>query len=276
MKKTSYIVALVFFLPAWYRSSAQDDIHKVRWYEVEGEIYYQVKGCVSGSTIAFYSERCGGRLLKTIPIEKDQELLLKAEKDFQPAFAHNNGPGGNRKTAFFEEKAFTIEGIELSEFQGKATLHWKATVGDYTDYEFEVLKEVGPDEYLVLETTPALPGRLAPYDFAETSMDGNHIYRIRLTDKHSGWSFTSRGIMIPSSLWNVYPTLAQDQLNILVDAGELGSSYKVMDIYGRTWVSGMLKAKRQVISVKSLIPGYYFIQLSQNGQRGESKRFIKL
>src|SRR5690606_8993524 len=99
--------------------------------------------------------------------------------------------------------------------------------------------------------------------------------QIRLVDNYSGWAFSSRRMIAANRVWKVYPTMAQDHVNILVGAQELGSYYKIMDIYGRTRISGILDDKTHRIPVKSLDPGNYFIQLSQHCQNTESKKFIK-
>lgn len=255
--------------------SAQDAIHQVRWYEVEGDHFYEAKGCPPGSSVAFYSERCGGRLLKSVTVDANGGVLVEAEEDFRPAFAHNNGQGGSRKTSFYEAKAFTLKDIELSGFQDMATLQWKATIGGYADYEFEVLeKAVGNDSFVLVKTLPASPGQLAPYVFS-TAGSGGNTYRIRLRDKRSKWSFTSKPMAVASTSWKVYPTLAQDYIHVLITATEIGSDYRILNISGKVMAFGVLENKLSAIPVMELAPGNYFIQLLRQGLAEPSQRFIK-
>lgn len=255
--------------------SAQDAIPQVQWYEIEGDRFYEAKGCPPGSSVAFYSERCGGRLLKTVTVEANGGVVVEAEEDFRPAFAHNNGLGGSRKTSFYEAKAFSLKDIELYGFQDRVTLQWKATVGDYPDYEFEVLERaVGKNGFVVVETFPASPGQLAPYVFPTSGGEGN-TYKIRLRDKRSGWSFTSQPMAVASTSWKVYPTLAKDYIHVLVNATEIGSDYRIVDISGKVMVTGVLENKLTAIPVMELASGNYFIQLLRQGLAAPSQKFIK-
>ncbi|CAN5383201.1 hypothetical protein BH09BAC5_BH09BAC5_18100 [soil metagenome] len=73
--------------------------------------------------------------------------------------------------------------------------------------------------------------------------------------------------------WSLYPNPAQHEINIKSDYTLTGNVYRVLDISGRTAVSGKLDGT--TIDVSTLDKGMYILQIENNKGGFTSQRFMK-
>ena len=72
---------------------------------------------------------------------------------------------------------------------------------------------------------------------------------------------------------SIYPNPAIDVIKIIGTPGLSGSSYTIIDSYGRIVVSGLIQSDNEVVNIENLSKGIYFV--SVRGVFNTTKKFVK-
>lgn len=275
-----FVVTLISFSG---NSFATDNTKSLRavYYEVEETLVYEVSGCVPGSDIAFYSNRGGGVHMKDATVDNNGCGRIIADKKFTPALVantdHKNGTGvaGSGTVCMIGEKEFALNNMQIESDERKILLSWDVSVRDKNEYVFEVLKSTNGAAY-ELQTT-LMPSALAMVSYSYTDdvkSDDFVSYEIRISGKN-GVNYTSRPL-IPGNGddFLLYPTVTTDQVYIRVNDRMQTASYNIIDMQGKTVMSGKLDGMQSGISVKSFAAGDYIFQVATPGQKS-IKKFVK-
>ncbi|NOU18753.1 MAG: T9SS type A sorting domain-containing protein [Bacteroidales bacterium] len=76
----------------------------------------------------------------------------------------------------------------------------------------------------------------------------------------------------PVSEFNMYPNPASNVLTIITNSSN--NQYTIVDIYGKTIERGNLKSEAH-INVSTLVKGLYFVNITDDKGKTQTKKFIK-
>lgn len=282
MKKN--ILVLIMALTAIAGRALAADENKpveVTCYEVDGELVYEISGCVPGSDIGFYSRRWGGVHLKDATVDNDGSIKIVADEKFTPALVANldyknsNGITGSGMVSTIGDKEFAINNLQVQNKEGSILLNWNAAVKDMDRYVFEVLKSVNGSGYELVTTVIPSEVGMTGYSYTDNVQKEDFVsYQIRVSNK-KGVNYTSRSL-VPDTKCDIllYPTVSSDNIYTSVGSKMNAESYKIVDMQGKMVLSGKIGDTKAGISVKNLAAGHYIFQIAGQKQNCMSK-FVK-
>ncbi|MFN7313792.1 MAG: T9SS type A sorting domain-containing protein [Bacteroidota bacterium] len=186
-----------------------------------------------------------------------------------------------------ETVAITWEPANTTGF-GDVTYTWKAALADDIDFADPVIEAEVPTMPMLVLDYGTISDILAgagleigdSIDLAwtvEASVNGTSVWSadtfgIRLT---KGQINSVKEIAQVNNYLTVYPNPANDVLNISMDnkAGA-ATAYAVVDVTGRTVLSGNASANQFNVSLSSVKPGLYFVQVMLNDGSVATKRIV--
>lgn len=250
------------------------------YYEVEGTVMYDIKGCPPGSNVAFYSEKYGGKQLKATVVNGKGELLYEAEEKFKPAFVLNSkkenssGIKGSGVVIHFADKEFSLNSLEVTQSVNGLVLSWEAAFFNSDGYTFEVLKSTNGEWYEPVASVLPSSNSATPYAYTDPEGTAKTSYKIRIANKGNGVDYTSRVLTVfTGDNIAVYPTAANESINIAIPAQYKGQAYSIINAQGQVVQSGKLEAERNTVKVSELSAGSYFVNVADKKQ---TAKFIKL
>ncbi len=254
---------------------------QVKCFEAEGATIYDVRGCVPGSDISFYSQQGGGEMMKEIRVDANGIVRLTWNQKSMPAFVLNvlnanaSGIAGNGMVSFTADKEFAINDLTLNNNSGSVTLRWNGSVNNPGSYTFQVLKSVNGADYTLIQSVNVQSNAMLPYSFIDPSQpDGTATYQVRIVNTGNETYYTSGPLYADgSSGISVYPTIAHTTLNIRLNDTR-NSTYRILNMNGQLITSGVLNNAQNSCSVAMLPAGNYLVEISTPGNKTITK-FVK-
>ncbi len=263
-------------------SSAQNTASlQVLRFEAEGNHYYQAKGCIPQSEVAFYSERSGGKLLKTITADANGTAIAQMPPKQQAAFALSTnseskaGVKGTGKVAFYGDPLFSIQDITVKNINGAAFINWRSSATN-DKMVFRVLRSNDGIAFTPLTSLRFnQSANLLPYTCSDPGLKDLAFYKIEVSNIGGVIYTTSVRSVSNGNSVRIYPTAANGMLNVLIASDEKGASYKLISAAGKEVQSGILADERNSISLEALASGNYLI-VTGNGDTKRTAKFVKL
>jgi len=279
MKKKIIILGFASLLGVTqYSVAGENNPLRVKCFETDGTITYDVKGCIPGSDISFYSTQGGGEMMNEVTVNATGNARVVWSRKNAPAFVLNvlstnaAGIAGNGMVTFIGDKEFTVNDVALDNGGGNVTLRWNGAVNNVGNYTFQVLKSVNGGNWSVVQTVNAQSTALMPYSFTDQSeSNASAIYELRVIDGTNEVYYTSNVLAADGSNGiNVYPTVAHSTINILQNDTR-NSSYRIMNMLGQVMVSGELSNTMNTCSVAGLPAGNYLVEVSNASSKTTAK-----
>ncbi|TSA51154.1 MAG: T9SS C-terminal target domain-containing protein, partial [Sphingobacteriales bacterium] len=110
----------------------------------------------------------------------------------------------------------------------------------------------------------------------EAPISGVSYYRLKQVDFDGNFSYSQIiAVEIHSTQtdWSIYPNPVSEQLTVNCNQFA-GSTINLMDVFGRIIISQKINLKSEIINLKSIPSGIYFIELN-DGRASEVKKFVK-
>lgn len=252
----------------------------VLFFEVENQQIYQVKNCVPGSDVKFYSEKWGGSFLKSVTADKEGNALLESDGKTKPQMVINqkdknaNKIEGSGMVGFVEKKEFTISNIGVESMDGNYVIHWDGGAAEGCDYSFELQRSTDGHSFTTVSVFPVYTDGYS-YFYNDKPQAKTTLYRLVITNTE-GVVYTTRQLAISTKEDVVlYPTMVTDNLNIvLAYGGKDISPYRIYNQAGQVVMSGNIVFASGTVPVKHLPAGEYILNVN-NGKSNVSKKFIK-
>jgi hypothetical protein len=282
MKKKILLLSFASLLCSAQYSFARDaNPVQIKCFEADGALIYDVRGCIPGSDISFYSQQGGGAMMKELAVNATGNARVVWTQKSTPAFVLNvlntnaAGIAGSGMVSFTGDKEFTVNDVALDNNGGNITLRWNGSVSHPGSYTFQVLKSVNGGDYSVIQSVNAQSAALLPYSFTDQSQtNGTAIYQVSIVNTSNETYYTSNPLYANGvNGINVYPTVVNTTINVnLNSAGNSG--YKIISMNGAVVTSGTLNNGQNACSVASLPAGNYLIEVSNAGKQTTTK-FVK-
>ncbi len=283
MKKNIVLLSFATLLCSAQYSFARDTANpiQVKCFEAEGVVVYDVRGCVPGSDISFYSQQGGGEIMKQATVNAGGTAIVNWNQNTMPAFVLNvldanaSGIAGSGMVTFTGDKEFTVNDVALDNNSGIVTLKWNAAVNKTGNYAFEVLKSVNGLDYSVIKSVDAQGAAMLPYSFTDASQsEGTATYEIKVKDNNNDVYYTSKPLYADGKDVSVYPTVAHTSINVKLNDSRY-STYHIINMNGQVIISGSLNNAINNCSIATLPAGNYMIEISTAGNKISSTKFVK-
>lgn len=267
---------LFFSFAALFSASA---FAQLSFFKAEGRVFYEVHGCRPKTDVAFYSNRGGGKLIKTMTVDDAGCLRVCAQDGFRPAFVLNSGAfnavgrRGTGKVYFFDYMEFNFDAFEFSVQQNAATLSWKAEVLNGNEMFFDVQKSldgVAFTKYAIIDahTNQGL------HQYAVTDQNyGDAFYRIIVQHRTKGTRYTSTILGIENSGVKVLPTASNGEFTLRIKKKDIGAKYDIINQQGQLIASGLFERETSVIDASAYASGAYFVVVYASGDKHTAKFF---
>jgi len=282
MKKKILILGFATLLCSVQYSFAGDaNPMQVKCFEADGTTVYDVRGCVPGSDISFYSQQGGGAMMQELAVNALGHARVLWSQKATPAFVLNvlntnsAGIAGNGMVTFTGNKEFIVKNVALDNNSGSVTLRWNGSVNIPGSYTFQVLKSENGSDWSVIQTVNALSNEVLPYSFTDQSQSNvAALYQVQVIDNTNDVYYTS-GTLAANGLdgISVYPTIAHNSINILLNDTR-NASYKIVNMLGQVMASGTLNNTMSSCNVAALPDGNYLVEVSNAGKQTTTK-FVK-
>jgi hypothetical protein len=255
---------------------------QVKCFEANGALVYDVRGCVPGSDISFYSQQGGGDIMKELAVNASGSATVVWSQKASPAFVLNvldvnsSGIAGNGMVSFTGDKEFTVNDVALDNNGGSITLRWNGSVTNPPSYTFEVLKSINGGDYTLVQSLNAQSASLLPYAFTDPSQSNGTTatYQVRVIDNGNNVYYTSNPLYADGiNGISVYPTVVHSVINVSLN-DKHSSAYKIINMNGQLISSGSLSNGRNACSVAALPVGSYMIEVATTTNKTTTK-FVK-
>ncbi len=282
MKKNILLLSFATLLCSAQYSFAKDaDPVQVKYFEADGVVVYDIRGCVPGSDISFYSQQGGGEIMKQATVNAGGTTRVNWNQNAMPAFVLNvlnanaSGIAGNGMVSFTGDKEFTINDVALDNINGSVTLRWNGSVSQAGSYTFEVLKSVNGADWSLVESVNAQSAAMLPYSFTDPSQsNGTATYQIRVKNTNNDIYYTSNPLYADGGNGiSVYPTVAHTTINVMLNDIR-NSGYAILNMNGQVVTSGALNNAQTSCSIATLPAGNYLIEISTVSNKTTTK-FVK-
>ncbi len=282
MKKNILLLSFATLLCSTQYSYAGDtNPVQVKCFEADGVTTYDVRGCVPGSDISFYSLQGGGQVMKEMAVNANGSTRLIWDQKAAPAFvlnildANTAGITGSGMVSFTGDKEFIVNDMTIDNNSGNITLRWNAAVSQPENYTFEVLKSVNGAEYAVIQSVNSQSANMLPYSFTDVSQSADAAtYMIRVVNTGKEIYYTSKPLYADGSNGiSVYPTVTHTSINVRLNNIH-NSTYEIVNMQGQFVSSGALNNNQNSCSVANLPAGNYLIEVSAGGNTTITK-FVK-
>lgn len=247
-------------------------------FKIDDQPYYLVTGSTPGTTLALYSQRCGGICLQTAKADNNGEALIPLEgKDMAAFVLSRSSTGiGNKKVVFTNPPVFTFSSLHSGSGQNGHYITWAAQ--GPSSISFLVSRsEDGKTYKQVAEIPVKAEGIMCPYTFTD-DLQAPAWFQITIIGNKDGDLYKTLPILLGyrhSSNISVYPTKASNTLNVLVAKEDANARCTVVNAMGQIVLRPVLNGKNTPISISSLAAGSYYFYLS--GVNGKSiAQFQKL
>jgi hypothetical protein len=252
-------------------------------YDLEGASYVEVTNCVAGSDVAFYSNKSGGKVVKTATVDKTGKVVFEQPHNFNPAFAvnlknkNNAGIAGNGMLDFADAKLFSLQDVRLEKnATAQTVISWKAQV-NFDNAVIEIQKSTDGNIFKPIGTVDVNKSNsLSTASFTDDK-EANAMYRLMLVNKGTGNTYLTKPIQmgIMPGIAKIYPSPTSDNLTVALAPTVQTASYVILDNAGKVIRQGQLTQKTFKVAVSDLTKGIYFIKITSGDNRTETKQFIK-
>lgn len=252
------------------------------YYEVSGQRIFDIAGFAPASDVAFYSAMNGGRLLRTIPLDKDGTLKMVTGKDFSPALVLNRAMQGMNKTGignvfYFTGCSFTLDHIHAVNSNGQLLISWDAGFNNPDRYRIELLSTENGKDDRVVDTYTARSVAQADYHYQGQQLSNERTYKLRVVNEQDHISYTTGIIpvhVVPGI--SVFPTTASQVIHLQSNNNGALREFMITDMQGKSVMSGSAGQDSTTdIDIRNLIPGQYLVKVTLVNHEISTCRFIK-
>lgn len=250
------------------------------WFEAEGDVYYEMVGCISGSDIQYYSGKGGGKLLANVQANGSGIALFKSDHKFKPAAVLNTKTPNKKKIAgtgkllFIGEKDFSFKNAALEQKNEQIYLEWTSSLQSDEVLEFEILKSNDAINYMTAGKLTGVKSKLeTSYNFKEENTGSALFYKVRII-LGGDQKFVSKVYSLDNKL-GITPSSATSLIQLTVPNGMNTAEYRIISESGQVVLTGTLTSITANISVNNLAAGNYFVMLNSANKKFTG-RFIKL
>jgi hypothetical protein len=272
MKKFSLLIvsALCCNMAVAQNSETQKNLNAYI-YSVDNKTFCHVVNGTPGAEAAFYSERWGGKQVKSAVLNVNGEMEF-SEKNFSAAFVLNRGTG---KIFYMDAPEFSISELKANFKDGIKIINWKGSADVNKDIVFEVLSSNDGIIYEPLTSIPATKIQTEQGYSANDNSEEELFYQIKVINKKEGTRYVSPTLALNHQSVSVYPTLVKDEVNINLSLVKSKSEYAIINNAGQTVKSGRLGTGKNTFNISELASGSYVINVTGSGKSIASEKIVK-
>lgn len=256
MKKLFLLLTASFSCVATYAQKEQTKVLDAYTYVAEGKTYCHVLNGTPGAEASFYSERWGGKQLKS-EVQDATGKMEFCEKVFSPAFVIDRGTG---KVFQMDGHEFSINDPETNIESGLKTISWKATADMNKDMSFVVMHSNDGNKWEAVEVIAAIK---TPVELKYLVNDANIdalLYKIIVMNGKEV-RYTSPVMSVSNKMVSVYPTVVNNKMTIELRAEVTNVSYTISNISGQVMRTGKVMTGKNEINVTELSAGNYMVNI---------------
>jgi hypothetical protein len=269
MKKI--ITALVFLLAAVSMSAQYNVQRKATGYIKDGNVYYQVTGCVPFSDLEFYSEPSGGNLLAVVQADNLGEAVIKIPAGVSYAFALNRVKAtkkGDAGIALYI--ALGVPVMEVKSVKDEAgILQWQV-ITSREGVTSEVYSSSDGMPYSQIATLRQADAVGNNYQYTTAGSDGGKtVYCVQVTEPATGLKvMLGKNAVSKESVpvVRVSPSVFTDVINVQVQQNVTGY-VQVFNNVGNLVYNGNIRQGNNSINLSKFAAASYIIKVTGRNNR---------
>jgi hypothetical protein len=246
---------------------------QVSSFGVDGMHYHLTKNCAPGAALEYYSQRGGGKIVRT---DAAGNVLVRFGSKL-PAFVLVRNAKQDAGTVVFTEALdFELSGLKVTGENGSDNISWEASA--QPSISFVLLASPDGKNYKTLAEFPAKPGPGVAAYTSHQKPAGNLFYKVAVKHAGKGALYQTAALSMTDGRANgaqVFPTAAKDFVHIRIPFTPGNNSYSIFNQQGQVALKGWLTNSTTAVNVAALPPGVYYVRVDAAG-KFPAQRFVKL
>ena len=239
-------------------------------FQVENKCHVVVNRAQPNSTIDFYSNYNGGKLLSREKSDETGSLKTSFSTENAPSFILNREE--QNFVQFFDKHDFVLKNVKLEWEGANLLLTFNAADNDQKDITYRLIASKKGVKNVIEQFESS-----ANLEYIATSFQ----HQAKATYSLSIYSGSEERYSIPLQLtedknaYLIYPTATTDIINIDLLSDFSNAHYTILNSQGKLVEKGELLSAFNKLNIQSFSKGSYFIRLSIDGETFDGEKILK-